>query len=163
MSVNHCAWRLRLITSRWLIRTNLDCPIRKQAIPGFSELVIIPEDQVDPLHEDGDAPVPGLTHRYPDRVLTACDRSMFHVLPALHQKAFCWSDGSSGPCRSNVIDQAIEYIRQNPQIRDVLLSGGDPLVLSDEKLEAIIKKFGRSRMWRSSGSGHGHRWSCRSG
>lgn len=114
-------------------------PIRKQAIPTILELHKASSDLEDPLHEDSDSPVAGLTHRYPDRVLLLitdkcsmycrhCTRRRF---AGHHDKALTL----------NQIDKAIEYIAATPQIRDVLLSGGDALLVSDETLEYIIKKL----------------------
>ena len=114
-------------------------PIRKQAIPTALELHKSSSDLEDPLHEDSDSPVPGLTHRYPDRVLLLitdkcsmycrhCTRRRF---AGHHDKALTLHQ----------IDKAIEYIAETPEVRDVLLSGGDALLVSDETLEYIIKKL----------------------
>ena len=102
-------------------------PIRKQVIPTFEENSSFRGMMEDSLAEDRDSPVPGLTHRYPDRVLMMvttqcatycryCTRSRIVGNPA---ETFSRGD----------FDQQINYIRENPQIRDVILSGGDPLVL----------------------------------
>lgn len=114
-------------------------PIRRQAIPTALELHKSSSDLEDPLHEDSDSPVPGLTHRYPDRVLLLitdkcsmycrhCTRRRF---AGHHDKALSLSQ----------IDKAIEYIAATPEVRDVLLSGGDALLVQDETLEYIIKKL----------------------
>lgn len=114
-------------------------PIRKQAIPTALELHKSSSDLEDPLHEDSDSPVPGLTHRYPDRVLLLitdkcsmycrhCTRRRF---AGHHDKALTLHQ----------IDKAIQYIAETPEVRDVLLSGGDALLVSDETLEYIIKKL----------------------
>ncbi len=114
-------------------------PIRMQAVPTFTETHVSPADMLDPLHEDTDSPAPGLTHRYPDRVLflitDQCSMYCRH----------CTRRRFAGQCDDEVgmdnIDKCIEYIRNTPVIRDVLLSGGDCLLVSDEKLEYIIKKL----------------------
>ncbi|MCX7023517.1 MAG: lysine 2,3-aminomutase [Spirochaetes bacterium] len=115
------------------------CAVRLQAIPRLPETVDDPSDQDDPLHEDSDSPVPGLTHRYPDRVLLLvthiCSMNCRHCT----RRRLVGSEDSH--LSMDYIDKAIEYIRKTPIIRDVVISGGDPLVLSDERLEAIISKI----------------------
>lgn len=114
-------------------------PIRRQAIPTAAELYQSPADQLDPLHEDTDSPVKGLTHRYPDRVLllTTDQCSMY----CRH----CTRRRFAGQCDTSVpreqIDKCIEYIREHEEVRDVLLSGGDVLLLGDDQLEYIISKL----------------------
>ena len=83
------------ITPYYLSLINLDDPhdpIRKQAVPTINELHTCPADLCDPLHEDTDSPVKGLTHRYPDRVLLLV--TVQYVLPSLHEKTFCGTAGS---------------------------------------------------------------------
>lgn len=118
---------------------NPKCPVRMQAVPSISELHRVSADQLDPLHEDGDSPVPGLTHRYPDRVLLlVTDRCSMYCRHCTRRR-FAGQKDEAQPMEK--IEKAIEYIRNTPQVRDVLLSGGDPLLLSDEKLEYIISKI----------------------
>ena len=114
-------------------------PIRRQAIPTVSELIKAPEDREDPLHEDGDSPVPGLTHRYPDRVLLLITDQCSMYCRHCTRRRFAGNNDKSLPQKQ--IDRAIEYIAKTPAIRDVLLSGGDALMVSDERLEYIIKKL----------------------
>ncbi len=115
------------------------CPVRLQAIPRGLELHQDPSDLSDPLHEDVDSPVPGLTHRYPDRVLllvtNICSMNCRHCT---RRRLVGFEDVHMSSAN---IDKAIEYIRRTPEVRDVLISGGDPLVLTDEMLEGIIKKI----------------------
>lgn len=118
---------------------NPNCVIRKQAIPSIYELHNGINDMNDPLDEDIDSPVPGLTHRYPDRVLfLITDMCSMYCRHCTRRRFAGQKDAEMGQER---IQKAIEYIRQTPQIRDVLLSGGDALLMSDEKLEAIIKQL----------------------
>jgi lysine 2,3-aminomutase len=118
---------------------NPGCPIRQQAIPSISEMSNGLHDAEDPLHEDVDSPVPGLTHRYPDRVLfLITDMCSMYCRHCTRRRFAGQKDAEMGQER---IKKAIEYIRNTPQIRDVLLSGGDALLMSDEKLEAIIKEL----------------------
>ncbi len=111
-------------------------PIFKQAFPDLRELIIKKSDMADPLSEDKDSPVPGITHRYPDRVL-------FHVsnVCAMYCR-HCTRKRKVGdtdciPSKDN-IKAGLDYIRNTPAVRDVLLSGGDPFMLSDEYLDWIL-------------------------
>lgn len=114
-------------------------PIRMQAVPTINELIISKEDMQDPLSEDKDSPVPGLTHRYPDRVLfLITDMCSMYCRHCTRRR---FAGGTDHSMSKDRIDEAIEYIRNTPQIRDVLLSGGDALIIEDDKLEYIIKKL----------------------
>jgi len=123
-----------------LIDTNdHQCPVRKQSIPTGAELYRSAADLEDPLHEDEDAPVPGLTHRYPDRVLfLITDMCSMYCRHCTRRRFAGQTDGESTSAR---IEKAIEYITKTPQIRDVLLSGGDALLVSDARLEYIIQRL----------------------
>ncbi|KXZ40153.1 lysine 2,3-aminomutase [Alkalithermobacter thermoalcaliphilus JW-YL-7 = DSM 7308] len=114
-------------------------PIRKQAIPTSLELIQSEADLLDPLHEDEDSPTPGLTHRYPDRALLLVTDQCSMYCRHCTRRRFAGHNDDVVP--TDQIDKAIEYIKDTPQIRDVLLSGGDALLISDEKLEYIIKKL----------------------
>ena len=115
------------------------CPVRLQAIPSISELHDDPSDLDDPLHEDVDSPTPGLTHRYPDRALmlvtNVCSMYCRHCT---RRRVVGFEDSNFSQIN---VDNAIEYIKNTPVIRDVIISGGDPFVLSDEKLEYVLKKL----------------------
>ncbi|HOA20521.1 MAG TPA: lysine 2,3-aminomutase [Sedimentibacter sp.] len=114
-------------------------PIRMQAVPTFVETHVSAADMVDPLHEDTDSPAPGLTHRYPDRVLfLITDQCSMYCRHCTRRRFAGQSDDEVG---MENIDKCIEYIRKTPQVRDVLLSGGDCLLVSDKKLEYIISKL----------------------
>ena len=114
-------------------------PVRLQSVPRIAELHDDPSDLSDPLHEDVDSPVPGLTHRYPDRVLllvtNICSMNCRHCT----RRRLVGNEDQDLP--DNYIAKAIEYISQHPEVRDVLISGGDPLVLSDSRLESIISRI----------------------
>ena len=114
-------------------------PIRRQAIPTAKELCRCSADLLDPLHEDADAPVPGLTHRYPDRVLMLTTDQCSMYCRHCTRRRFAGQHDTSVPVEQ--IDQCIAYIRETPAVRDVLLSGGDVLMLSDEMLEYIISRL----------------------
>jgi lysine 2,3-aminomutase len=119
-------------------RGNPVCPVRLQAVPRLPETFDDASDQDDPLHEDVDSPVPGLTHRYPDRVLllvtNLCSMNCRHCT----RRRLVGFEDVHMP--EEDIERAIAYIRDTPAIRDVLISGGDPFVLSDERLESIIAR-----------------------
>lgn len=118
---------------------NPNCPIRKQAVPTGLETHISPADLNDPLHEDEDSPVPGLTHRYPDRVLLLITDMCSMYCRHCTRRRFAGQKDDESP--SERIDRAIDYIARTPQVRDVLLSGGDALMVSDERLEYIISRL----------------------
>jgi lysine 2,3-aminomutase len=118
---------------------DVNCPVRLQAIPKGSETYISPADLLDPLHEDSDSPVPGLTHRYPDRVLLLITDMCSMYCRHCTRRRYAGQKDNEAP--ADYIQQAIEYIEKTPQIRDVLLSGGDALMVSDAKLESIIKRL----------------------
>ncbi|MBK8792760.1 MAG: lysine 2,3-aminomutase [Holophaga sp.] len=119
--------------------TDPDCPVRMQSVPRLAELHDDPSDLSDPLHEDVDSPVPGLTHRYPDRVLllvtNICSMNCRHCT-----RRRLVGDTDMDMPEDNV-SKAIEYIKKTKTVRDVLISGGDPLVLGDEQLESIISRL----------------------
>jgi len=118
---------------------NPRCPIRMQAVPTINEMHVLPYELQDPLAEERDSPVKNIVHRYPDRVLFLVTRmcSMYcrHCTRrrTVGEEDFAITDAE--------IDIAVDYIAKNKAIRDVLISGGDPLTLSDEKLEKIIQKL----------------------
>lgn len=115
------------------------CPVRQQAIPRFEEINAGEFDMEDPLHEDEDSPVPGLTHRYPDRVLFLVTDQCAMYCRHCTRRRLAGATDQARP--KDAIDGAIAYIRQTPSVRDVLLSGGDALLVSDERLEYIISQL----------------------
>ncbi len=114
-------------------------PVRRQAIPTGLETHQSAADLLDPLHEDSDSPVPGLTHRYPDRVLFLITDQCSMYCRHCTRRRFAGQHDCESPAER--IDKAIEYIAKTPQVRDVLLSGGDALLVSDQVLESIIKRL----------------------
>jgi lysine 2,3-aminomutase len=114
-------------------------PIFMQSFPSPQELIVSCDEMADPLSEDHDSPVPGITHRYPDRVLFHISNvcSMYCRHCTRKRKV---GDVESIPEKDEVL-QGIEYIANNSQVRDVLLSGGDPLMLSDEYLDWILSEL----------------------
>ncbi|MCR4827964.1 MAG: lysine 2,3-aminomutase [Bacteroidales bacterium] len=114
-------------------------PIRRQAIPAGEECNIAPADLNDPLHEDEDSPAPGLTHRYPDRVLFLITDTCSMYCRHCTRRRFAGQKDDESP--SERIEKCLAYIEKTPQVRDVLLSGGDALMVSDKKLEYIIQRL----------------------
>lgn len=115
------------------------CPIRMQSVPISSEMMKTKYDLEDPLHEDEDSPVPGLTHRYPDRVLFLVTNQCSMYCRYCTRRRFSGQVGMGVPKKQ--LDAAIDYIRQTPEVRDVLISGGDGLLINDRILEYILKSL----------------------
>ncbi len=114
-------------------------PIRKRAVPTLYEKAIRPEDMRDPLHEETDSPAPGLTHRYPDRVLLlVTDQCAMYCRHCTRRR---YAGETDRPRSQAEIDVAIAHIREHRGVRDVLLSGGDPFTISTERLEYIVAKL----------------------
>lgn len=118
---------------------NPHCPIRMQSIPVGAEAERAAGELRDPLGEDGLSPVPGIVHRYPDRVLLlALDRCALYCRHCNRRRMVAQDDGViSVP----MIEEALAYVRRTPRIRDVLISGGDPLTLATDKLEWILSSL----------------------
>jgi lysine 2,3-aminomutase len=112
-------------------------PIWNQYVPTVQELDVV-DGVIDSLDEDGDSPVPNITHRYPDRVL-------FLVSPVCASYCrFCTRRRKVGDPEKiplNQYESAFEYIRSHPEIRDVIMSGGDPMMLSDRRLEYLFQRL----------------------
>ena len=141
--VARCLESLRMaITPYYLSLIDLENPfdpVRLQAVPTAKELHRSDADLLDPLHEDTDSPVPGLTHRYPDRVLIlVTDQCSMYCRHCTRRR---FAGQKDCEVQTNRIDKYIEYVAAHPEVRDVLLSGGDALLLSDEKLESIISRL----------------------
>ena len=114
-----------------------NCPIRRQVVPRIEETHTAPWEMADPCGEDKHSPVPGLVHRYPDRVLfLVTDRCASYCRYCTRSRLV--SNATGYDFHPDYARQ-IEYIRQTPAIRDVLLSGGDPFLLSDQKLESLLR------------------------
>ncbi|MDT8445138.1 MAG: lysine 2,3-aminomutase [Desulfuromonadales bacterium] len=124
-----------------LINTDdyMNDPVFRQSFPAPEELEILRHDMADPLDEDKDSPAPGITHRYPDRVLFHISNvcSMYCRHCTRKRKV---GDVDSIPSKID-IQAGLEYIRKTPVVRDVLLSGGDPLMLSDDYLDWILTEL----------------------
>ena len=115
------------------------CPLRRQAVPVVAESQSGPHEMVDPCAEDRDSPVPLLVHRYPDRVLLLATEQCALYCRHCTRRRLVGERIEGNPLTR--FDAAIEYIRANRKIRDVLISGGDPLLLDDDALENLIQKI----------------------
>jgi lysine 2,3-aminomutase len=116
-----------------------NCPIRWQVIPRIEETHTAPWEMGDPCGEDAHSPVPGLVHRYPDRVLfLVTDRCASYCRYCTRSRLV---SNATGYDFHPEFDRQIAYIRDHPEVRDVLLSGGDPLLFSDEKLEHLLSQL----------------------
>lgn len=115
------------------------CPIRRQVVPTMAEFVVDDPDLEDPLGEDAHMPVPGLVHRYPDRVLV--DITDQCVAYCRHCTRRRWVGTGAMPAHKNRIEAIAQYLEAHPEVRDVLLSGGDGLFLSDEMLDYALGRF----------------------
>lgn len=120
-------------------REDPNCPIRKQVIPRAGEMQLSAEEMLDSLGEDEHSPVPGLVHRYPDRVLfLVTDRCASYCRYCTRSRLVSNAqDYNFHP----EFEQGLRYIEAHPEVRDVLLSGGDPLLLSDKKLEHLLSRL----------------------
>lgn len=125
-----------------LDREDANHPLRRSVIPVLEEYVRVPGEAEDPLAEDHDSPVPGIVHRYPDRVL-------FLVTSFCSTNCrYCTRSRIIGDHQEHIFNRsqwegAIRYIERTPTVRDVLLSGGDPLTLPDEAIEWLLQQLRR--------------------
>lgn len=111
-------------------------PIRKTVIPRVAEFTTTAAEMVDPCGEDEHMPVPGLVHRYPDRVLFLVNETCSVYC------RYCTRSRLVGSGKHKVGFEAVyDYLREHPEVRDVLISGGDPLVMSDDRLEDIVRNL----------------------
>ncbi len=112
------------------------CPIRRQAIPVEAEGVVGEGELEDPLGEEKTRPTPAIVHKYPDRVLLlATDRCSVYCRHCTRRRL---TGADSGELNRTALREAVAYLRAHPAVRDVLVSGGDPLLLSDDRLEELL-------------------------
>ena len=116
---------------------NPNDPIARQFIPGVEELAIQPGESADPIGDDTHSPVAGIVHRYPDRVLF----KLVHVCAVYCR--FCFRREMVGPGKATALSQdayrgALDYIRAHPEVWEVILTGGDPLMLSPRRLTEVM-------------------------
>jgi lysine 2,3-aminomutase len=120
-------------------RDDPNCPIRRQVIPRVEEGWNAPEEMADPCGEDSHMPVPGLVHRYPDRVLfLVTDRCASYCRYCTRSRVV---SGVGEQHLETQWEMAFKYLENHTEVRDVLLSGGDPLIFSDDKLDKILTRL----------------------
>jgi lysine 2,3-aminomutase len=120
-------------------RDDPNCPIRRQVIPNAQEAVRSPAEMADPCGEDSHMPVPGLVHRYPDRVLfLVTDRCASYCRYCTRSRVV---SGVGEQELHTDFEEAYRYLESHEEVRDVLLSGGDALLFSDEKLRVILERL----------------------
>jgi len=113
-------------------------PVKLQSIPSGQEAITRSTDMADPLAEDEDSPAPSLTHRYPDRALMlVTDVCSMYCRHCTRRRLVGDHDAHMSKA---IIKQQIAYLKKTPQVRDVIISGGDPLMLSDEMLEYVVSQ-----------------------
>jgi lysine 2,3-aminomutase len=112
-------------------------PIRRMCIPSVQEMLPCANDRTDPLNEDADSPVPHIVYRYPDRVLFLVTMECAEYCRFCTRRRIVGEEDHA--ISDSEIETAVMYIRKHNEIRDVLISGGDPLTLSTQKLETIVK------------------------
>ncbi len=112
-------------------------PIARQFVPSAQETEIAPEELADPIGDEARSPVKGIVHRYPDRVLL----KPLHVCPVYCR--FCFRREKVGPggeaLSADELAAALSYIRGRPEIWEVILTGGDPLMMSPRRLAELIE------------------------
>jgi lysine 2,3-aminomutase len=120
-------------------RDDPDCPIRRQVIPRIEEGWNAPEELADPCGEDSHMPVPGLVHRYPDRVLfLVTDRCASYCRYCTRSRVV---SGVGEQHLETQWEMAFKYLEKHTEVRDVLLSGGDPLLFTDDRLDKILTRL----------------------
>jgi lysine 2,3-aminomutase len=139
--------QIRLVTTKYPLSVtpyyfslvdwaNPDDPVRIQAVPSFKEIGLAGMGMEDPLDEKGHSPVPGLVHRYPDRVLMVltdiCPMLCRHCTRKREWRHGGWVHSAED------IERMLDYIRRTEVVRDVIISGGDPLTLSTRRLEEVL-------------------------
>ncbi len=132
------------ITPYWASQIDAEdpnCPIRRQSVPVNDEFSISPHEMADPCAEDRDSPAPHLVHRYPDRVLLLSTEHCAMYCRHCTRRRLVGDHEEKDLNPETKFDAAIEYIKANRKIRDVLISGGDPLTLEDAALESLISKI----------------------
>ena len=136
-------WKYKFLVAPYYLSladpNNPQCPIWLQSIPTEQELMIHPEEMADPLNEDGDMAVPNVVHRYPDRVLVTINSNCSMYCRFCTRRRFVLD--KSGHKDRNEIDVICDYIESHREIRDVIISGGDALVLGEKMLMEVLGRI----------------------
>ena len=114
-------------------------PVRMQSVPSIREMEAYPWEMIDPLYEEQISPVKNILHRYPDRALFLVTKCCAMYCRHCTRRRLVGEEDSAITDEETAV--ALEYIRKTPSIRDVLISGGDPLTLSDGRLETILSQL----------------------
>lgn len=123
-------------------RESDDCPIRKQMIPSEKEARLLPEERSDPLGEESLEAAPNLVHRYPDRVLLlATDRCAVYCRFCTRRRIVGRTERQAP---RSLLSEAFKYIEKHPEIREVIVSGGDALMLGNNHIEHVLREIRRS-------------------
>ena len=141
--IKHSKGRLALAVTPYFASlmdpVNQNCPIRRQAIPRVEEIHLSKSEMVDPLGEDNHSPVPGLVHRYPDRVLLlVTDQCAVYCRYCTRRRLVGSNERSIS---QGNFEEVLKYLKSHRKVRDVLVSGGDPLLLENERLEEILSRL----------------------
>jgi lysine 2,3-aminomutase len=116
-----------------------DDPIARQFVPGAAELVTLPQELADPIGDDAHSPVEGVVHRYPDRALL----KLVHACPVYCR--FCFRREMVGPGGASLsgekLDAALAYLASRPEIWEVIMTGGDPFILSARRVREVAKRL----------------------
>ena len=139
--IEYCGQKLTMAIPPYFVSLidpdNPNCPIRRQCIPTRQELRSGPGELADPCGEDKDSPIRGLVHRYPDRVLfLVSDQCAMYCRHCTRSRIL---KDSRRQFNSSTYDEALHYIREHKDVRDVLVSGGDPFLLNDSLLEYLLQ------------------------
>lgn len=141
--IEHSKGRLALAVTPYFVSlmdpNNPNCPIRRQAIPRIEEIHLSKNEMVDPLGEDKHSPVPGLVHRYPDRVLLLVTDQCAVYCRYCTRRRLVGSNERS--ITQGNFEEVLKYLKSHKKVRDVLVSGGDPLLLENERLEEILSRL----------------------
>ena len=133
---------------------NPECPIRRQVVPRMEEGYTAPWEMTDPCGEDSHMPVPGLVHRYPDRVLfLVTDRCATYCRYCTRSRVV---SGAGEQELHTEFRRGFAYLEKHTEVRDVLFSGGDPLLFSDEKLEYLLSRVAGDSAHRIPPHRHAH-------
>lgn len=141
--INSCLTKFKMAITPYystlISPENPDCPIRMQSVPSIRELSYSSCDMTDPLGEEGDSPVENIVHRYPDRVLFLLTYKCSMYCRHCTRRRLVGEEDYT--VNEENLEKALAYIRANESIRDVLLSGGDPFIMTDSYLEHIISRL----------------------
>ena len=143
LEIDKCLKKFRMAITPYyaslIDSNNPNCPIKKQAVPSVNELTFKEDELADPLGEERSSPVDGIVHRYPDRVLFLVTRRCSTYCRHCTRRRLVGEEDFN--IDEKTIENALKYIRNNQNIRDVLISGGDPFILPDKLLEYIISRI----------------------